>query len=175
MIAYILEDMKQPVSYLISGIGAAILAYIFMKWIRCCLGKKRKRKKDSISLFLWVAYLVVLARTVYFCRPSLSRNKVNMAMMGTWGTSLRSHVYVIENLMLFIPFGILLPLCFPKARKSLICILSGCLLSIFIETVQYMTQRGNCELDDVIMNTLGTLVGWLVFTGLKKVKYRILL
>nr|WP_314461319.1 VanZ family protein [uncultured Clostridium sp.] len=168
MIAYILEDMKQPVSYLISGIGAAIVTYFFMKWIRSCVGIKRKREKPGISLFLWVAYLVVLARTVYFCRPSLSRNKVNMAVLGTWGTSLRSHVYVIENLMLFIPFGILLPLCFPKARKSLICMLSGFLLSVFIETIQWMTQRGNCELDDVIMNTLGTLVGWLIYTGVKK-------
>jgi len=170
LITYILEDMKQPVSYLISGIVAAIAVYIFMKWIRCCVGKKRKREKECISLYLWVAYLVVLARTVYFCRPSLSRNKVNMAVMGTWGTSLRSHVYVIENLMLFIPFGILLPLCFPKARNSLICILSGCLLSVFIETVQYMTQRGNCELDDVIMNTLGTLVGWVIYTVIKNGK-----
>lgn len=165
MITYILEDMKQPFSYLMSGIGAAIAAYFFLRGIRCCLGKKQKNKKESISLFLWVAYLVVLARTVYFCRPSLSRNKVNMAVMGTWGISLRSHVYVIENFMLFIPFGILLPLCFPKARKSRICILTGCVLSVFIETVQYMTQRGNCELDDVIMNTLGTLVGWVIYTG----------
>jgi hypothetical protein len=160
--------MKQPVSYLVSGIGAAAAVYFFMKWISCCLGNKRKSEKSGISLFLWVSYLVVLARTVYFCRPSLSRNKVNMAVMGTWGTSLRSHVYVIENLMLFIPFGILLPLCFPKARKSPICILSGFILSVLIETVQYMTQRGNCELDDVIMNTLGTLVGWVIYTGFKK-------
>ena len=171
MITYILEDMKQPVSYLVSGIGAGIAAYFFMKGVRCCLGKKQKCKKHSISLSLWVAYLVVLARTVYFCRPSLSRNKVNLAVMGTWGTSLRSHVYVIENFMLFIPFGILLPLCFPKARKSQNCILTGCVLSIFIEIVQYMTQRGNCELDDIIMNTLGTLVGWVIYTGLKIVKY----
>lgn len=170
MIAYILEDMKQPVSYLISGIGAAIVLYFFVEWIRYCLGKKKRSEKSGISLFLWVTYLVVLARTVYFCRPSLSRKKVNMAMLGTWGTSMRSHVYVIENLMLFIPFGILLPLCFPKARKSLVCILSGCILSIFIETVQYMTQRGNCELDDVIMNTLGTFTGWVIYTVIQNGK-----
>lgn len=168
MIVHILEDMKQPVFYLISGIGAAIVSYSFIEWFRFCLGLKRMERKRGICLFLGVAYLVVLARTVYFSRPFLSRHKVNMAVMGTWGKSLRSHAYVIENLMLFIPFGILLPLCFPKARKSWICMLSGGIVSIFIETVQWMTQRGNCELDDIIMNTLGTAVGWGIYAVFKK-------
>lgn len=167
MIAYILKDMKQPVSYLISGIAAAIAAYLFIEWIRYCLGLKRMGRKRGISLFLTVAYIVVLVRTVYCSRPFFSRDKVNMAVMGTWGTTLRSHAFVIENLMLFIPLGILLPLCFPGARKSWICIISGCIFSIFIETVQWITQRGNCELDDVIMNTLGTAVGWMIYMGVR--------
>jgi glycopeptide antibiotics resistance protein len=127
-------------------------------------------RKRGIGLFLAVVYLVVLVKTVYLSRPFLSRDRVNMAVMGTWGTTFRSHAYVIENLMLFIPFGILLPLCFPKARKSWICILSGCLLSILIETVQWLTQRGNCELDDIIMNTLGTVVGWAIYAGVRKMR-----
>lgn len=169
MIAYILGDMKQPISYMISGIIVAIVSYPFIELIRYCLGLKPMGRKRGISLFLALAYIVVLARTVYYSRPSLSRDKVNMAVMGTWGTTLRSHVFVIENLMLFIPFGILLPLCLPKARKSWICILSGCMLSIFIETVQWITKRGYCQLDDIIMNTLGTVVGWVIYAGIRKV------
>lgn len=170
MIAYILEDMKQPISYLTSGIIVAVASYPFIEWIRYCLGLKPMERKRSISLFLFEVYFAVLAKMVYFSRPFLSRDRVNMAVMGTWGTTFRSHAYVIENLMLFIPFGILLPLCLPKARKSWVCILSGCLISILIETVQYLTQRGNCELDDVIMNTLGTAAGWGIYAGVKKVK-----
>lgn len=169
MIVYILEDMKQPVSYMVSGIIVAIASYPFIELIRYCFGLKPMGRKRGVSLFLALAYLVVLARTVYYSRPSLSRDKVNMEVMGTWGTTLRSHVFVIENLILFIPFGILLPLCLPKARKSWICILSGCMLSIFIETVQWMTKRGYCQLDDIIMNTLGTAAGWVIYAGIRKV------
>ncbi len=160
MIAYILADMRQPISYMISGVVIAIVSYPFIEWIRYVSGLKRMGDKPGISPFLAVVYIVILAKTVYYSRPSFSRNKVNMEVLGTWGTTLRAHAYVIENFMLFIPFGILLPLCLPKARKGWLCILSGCICSIFIETVQWMTKRGNCELDDIIMNTLGTVVGW---------------
>lgn len=170
MTAYILEDMKQPISYLISGSVVAIASYPFIKWIYYYMGRKRLNRKESISLFLMVVYLAVLAETVYFSRPSFSRDRVNMTLMGTWGTTFRSHAYVIENFMLFLPFGILLPLCLSKARKSWVCMLSGCLISIVIETVQYITQRGNCELDDVIMNTLGTAAGWGIYAGVRKIK-----
>lgn len=170
MTAYILEDMKQPISYLITGSMAAIASYPFIKWIFNGMGRKQMDRKQSTSLFLMVVYLAVLAETVYFSRPSFSRDRVNLTLMGTWGTTFRSHAYVIENVMLFVPFGILLPLCLPKAHKSWACILSGCFISILIETVQYITQRGNCELDDIIMNTLGTAAGWGIYGGGRKIR-----
>ena len=43
----------------------------------------------------------------------------------------------------------------------------GFLISVGIETVQLITERGYCQLDDVVMNTLGALVGYVVFASLK--------
>ena len=61
---------------------------------------------------------------------------------------------IIENIILFIPLGaLLLNIC--RQRKVLLIIIA---VSILIETFQYCTGRGLCELDDVISNSLG---GWL--------------
>ena len=66
-------------------------------------------------------------------------------------------LYWIENVLLFIPFGFL----FPKNDYRVV-LLSGFLMSICIETVQYFGCLGLCELDDVICNTLGSLAGFLL-------------
>lgn len=66
-------------------------------------------------------------------------------------------LYWIENVLLFIPFGFL----FPKNPLRL-AMISGFLLSMGIEAVQYFGCLGLCELDDVICNTLGSLAGFLL-------------
>lgn len=66
-------------------------------------------------------------------------------------------LYWIENVLLFIPFGFL----FPKNTLRL-AMISGFLLSMGIEAMQYFGCLGLCELDDVICNTLGSLAGFLL-------------
>ena len=41
--------------------------------------------------------------------------------------------------------------------------------SATIEAAQYIFALGLCELDDVISNTLGAMVGYWIWIGLKKV------
>ena len=65
--------------------------------------------------------------------------------------------YWIEDVLLFIPFGFL----FPKNTLRL-AMISGFLLSMGIEAMQYFGCLGLCELDDVICNTLGSLAGFLL-------------
>ena len=65
------------------------------------------------------------------------------------------------NILLFIPLGFLLPFQTPKKRISFIkVLLAAFLFSVLIETLQYITSRGITEVDDVINNTLGGVLGW---------------
>ena len=34
---------------------------------------------------------------------------------------------------------------------------------------QLITQRGYCQLDDVVTNTAGTLIGWVIWKGFSKI------
>lgn len=74
-----------------------------------------------------------------------------------------NHVFWLKqiflNILLFVPFGCLLPLVSKLFRNPLFTVFLGFLFSGLIEMMQYITGRGLTEVDDIITNTLGTAVG----------------
>ena len=164
LLKYILNDFAEPIKYLPYGIIAGIIIRIIID-----LAEKFIYPKDSSAkkiyrknfIFLWTVYLIVIVMLTFFSREPGSRTDVNMRLFGTWGASAQSHAYVIENILLFIPFGIMFPMIGKKVSNIFTCIIAAALFSIIIETVQYITARGFCQLDDIVMNTLGALIGWL--------------
>lgn len=77
------------------------------------------------------------------------------------------------NTLLFVPCGVLLPDLFPRRWRALaraaLAPVFGCLLSCAIEGAQWYFRLGVTEIDDVIFNTLGVLIGsllYLLFTAL---------
>lgn len=71
----------------------------------------------------------------------------------------------LMNVVLFYPIGLLLaallPEKWPKWRKAVLPTLLLVLLSVGIEYAQYRWQLGKVEIDDVIHNSLGALLGSL--------------
>lgn len=58
---------------------------------------------------------------------------------------------IAMNILLFVPFGFLV-----GGKKG---IAFGFLFSLGIETAQYYFRLGFCEMDDILNNTLGALLG----------------
>jgi glycopeptide antibiotics resistance protein len=65
--------------------------------------------------------------------------------------------------LLFIPLGFLLPIVFVNMRSQRHIILTSVCLSIFIEVIQYIAILGVFDIDDIILNTLGTVFGSLLY------------
>ena len=59
------------------------------------------------------------------------------------------------NILLFAPLGFL-----TKNKKK---ILLGIVLSILIEATQYFLKLGFCEVDDVINNSIGMIIGFFIY------------
>lgn len=73
------------------------------------------------------------------------------------------------NLIIFIPYGFLVSLLWGKnSHKGIKVIVSGCMLSIAIEILQYVTAFGQLDIDDVILNTLGVVIGYALFRGMER-------
>lgn len=72
------------------------------------------------------------------------------------------------NIILFIPFGFFIYLI---TEKEFLTSILGCLLSISIETLQYVLPLGRTtNIDDVILNVVGTLIGILIAYFFKKIE-----
>ena len=68
----------------------------------------------------------------------------------------------LANILMFVPPGFFLPVAFRKVRrlwKTTVCMM---FFSFFIEFTQYFTGR-SADIDDLILNTTGGILGYLVF------------
>lgn len=78
---------------------------------------------------------------------------------------------VLLNIVLFIPFGFLIG----TLNKSFTQItVSAFLISIMIETLQYFNGRFT-DIDDILSNTLGAIIGYLIYASYDKTKYFLIL
>ena len=68
----------------------------------------------------------------------------------------------ILNIFLFVPFGFLLPLSWPRTGKLRYALLAGLSFSLLIELSQLCNQRAT-DVDDLLMNTAGALLGYLLY------------
>lgn len=172
---YILNDIHDVLIYLNNGIKVGVVYAILFGIISCFIYHKQVTKKQSETfwskyIFTWrfvgstlfIIYFFVLCNIVYFSREPGSRIGVDMRLFSTWGITNQEHAYVIENVILFIPFGILFPACLPE-KVSVLTIFTGAICSVSIEYIQYRTGCGYCQLDDVVTNILGTVIGYIVF------------
>ena len=137
--------------------------------------------RNSVVWFILSVYIAVMSVTVFLSREPGSRQGIDMTLFGTWGITPQAHAFVIENVLLFVPFGILYPFAVtPTGRAgddthsrgriaSRFTVLLGFIISVGIETVQLLTERGYCQLDDIVMNTLGSLVGYVIFLVIDRI------
>lgn len=70
---------------------------------------------------------------------------------------------IIMNIIVYIPFGYLLPLCFDAFKKGKRVILVAILCSGLIELIQILSRVGIFEVDDIFNNALGALIGLVIY------------
>lgn len=137
---------------------------------------KTKKRIRILGIILFIAYLALLIYLLFFAEyygrgadggfrmnlvplREIRRFLNNRQTLGQWAVFLN----VYGNVLLFVPFGTILPVLHPKFRTFPAVILRGFLLSVAVEIIQYLSQRGSCDVDDVLLNTLGCVVGYLIF------------
>ena len=76
---------------------------------------------------------------------------------------------IILNVILFVPIGLFGGVTIKEFKKVALC---GLILSVVIETTQLITKTGICSTDDVIHNTIGCVLGYLVYLMIRNI-YRI--
>ncbi|MBD0384751.1 VanZ family protein [Paenibacillus sedimenti] len=73
-----------------------------------------------------------------------------------------SSIALITNIVLFVPMGFLVP--YVLRKPSFLKTIGMSLAIIFgIEIIQYVTNLGATDIDDVILNITGCLIGYMVY------------
>lgn len=159
-------DIRDVLQYLPAAAGICLAAAVLTVLVLCLIPPKR-RKRMGFSAFgavVLCGYGVMLLCITFLSREPGSRGGFDWMPLSTLGHGSRGDAFVLENILLFIPLGFLLPSVFVRARKIVFCTGCGFLLSIFIETGQYITGRGYAQTDDILTNTAGMLIGVMGFT-----------
>ncbi|MFK3939261.1 VanZ family protein [Alkalihalobacillus sp. NPDC078783] len=121
--------------------------------------------KPTIVTFMLIGYLMMVAGVTIFNRSPYMQGSMDLTLFGSyieaWNNfSVKNWQYVILNIVMFLPLGILLPLLHDRFKKAIWTIAGALLLTLSIETFQYFTGFGVFEFDDLFNNTLGAIIGY---------------
>jgi glycopeptide antibiotics resistance protein len=125
---------------------------------------RRDRVGIAVFLFAWLAGLIFMT-----LRPSSgSGSLLNVVPLRFEGPG--AVIDAVLNVGVFVPLGLLLA---AAAIRFPAALLTGLLLSIAIEVSQYMVQVGRTsDINDLITNTTGTVVGWTAGAAIVHIRRR---
>lgn len=133
-------------------------------------------KKKIISIILFFIYLCLLVYLLFFAenmgrKVSTSAHNYNMEL---FKEIKRFYIYrdkfgifyylnVYGNILAFMPFGFFLPMLSTKVRKFIFTVFLGFAFSVMVEITQFIVAVGSFDVDDILLNTVGVILGYIVF------------
>lgn len=141
-----------------------ILLIVLWVWLKNRYGNRLWWRLFNLAVFV-IVILAILYSTVY-SRTENFQAPVFIPFHSFYQAKNEPEIYrsMLMNIFLFEPIGLSLPNILPKkAHPVAVTIIIAILFSVLIEAAQYCFCLGRCEIDDVIMNTLGTALGGLAY------------
>lgn len=72
-------------------------------------------------------------------------------------------INLLGNIAAFMPFGFFVPLLRKKHCGFFQCTVFSAAFSLFVETAQLVFKVGAFDVDDIVLNTIGGMAGYLLF------------
>lgn len=148
---------------------------------------KLKEKNKTKTLYKWclIIYMVIIIKLIIFKYPLSTMHEIaenwgiHLIRLGIHSANftpfktikmyihyygrLNSFENLFGNILIFIPFGILAPLSFRRLRKWYLLLPLSFLFIFGIEFFQLVTRFGEFDVDDILLNMTGVLIGWLCY------------
>lgn len=139
---------------------------------------KKEFNHKAVMKLLFIIYMCVLVYVVFFAE-AMGRTpqdgyvynltplkEIKRFMKYIWdndalGRAARLNIF--GNIIAFIPFGIYLPYTSESKLGFISTFLYTFSLSLTIELVQLITKVGSCDVDDIILNALGGVIGYILW------------
>ena len=154
----------------VMAVGGVILALLYWIWygksVHLLPVGKGATKGQIVATLLLLCYLGWLVAITLGLRHGNNfqmdiQTHPFLAFAEAWNTfTLQVWLNPLLNIAMFIPLGVLLPLAVRPFRRWYWMLAAGLGTSLLVETFQYILNRGQADIDDLICNTLGTLLGY---------------
>jgi len=139
--------------------------------------KKKKTGPHPVWVLLFVVYLLLLFYLLFFSetygRTMDSGYRYNLEPFKEIRRFLSNRdslgqrsviINLIGNIVAFAPFGFFLPVLCKAGKNVISCVLLTGLFSLLVESVQLVSKVGAFDVDDILLNALGGLVGFLCYS-----------
>lgn len=167
---------------LTEGLFAA--AWLLLRLIVWSRKKSIDGKREAVLLLMYVNLAVIL-RFVFF--PMALRNgrvepllfepdrilpfRVNLVPLVSLFPVKNMRAYllnVVGNVAMFLPSGIVLPVVYKRLDRFWKVVAAGAGISLAIELTQLLFAVRASDVDDLILNTLGVVLGYGIYAGVRR-------
>lgn len=167
-----------PVKKLVFAAGFCAL------WTLACRpyhAQATARRKKLWMGVMFLYYLWILSNMLFFDAAlgrDAARSGVNLEPLLTIHNYLRAYrhgnislelvmINLLGNLAAFAPMGVFLPSLFRSQRNLLVFVLTIVCMVAAAEGIQYLTATGSCDVDDLILNTVGAVSIWIILLPMR--------
>ena len=136
------------------------------------------KKRSLLKWVCFLAYLLFLSYllfySVQFDRTEHEDYRYNLTLFqeimryynlgvntGNWKLFVLN---VLGNICVFLPIGMFLPSLFLKCKKFIFTTLLSFEISLCVEVIQLVTKVGSFDVDDLLLNTLGGICGFIMYS-----------
>ena len=155
--------------------------------------KERLFRKKYVRLIFFI-YLLVVIKVIIFKYPLEQLREIastwekgvilegldtaNFTLFKTirmyidYSYKLNSFENLVGNVVVFIPFGFLLPYVIKHGRNFFVMLIHAFLFVTGIEVFQLFSAFGAFDVDDILLNCFGAVLGYLVYLGYESRKRR---
>lgn len=138
-----------------------------------------RKKIKGLEKYLFGVYIVILIYLLFLEReidPEVGVNYEPFYSFKMFYPLLKSDYMpyrylafenLFGNILMFIPMGFYLPSLFKKQKNFLIMLLTVICISTSIECIQFFTKLGTSDIDDIILNVFGAIIGYIFYLIVK--------
>ena len=147
------------------GIGLALTIVLFVTLI--CVKRANITKKEILFHAMFSVYITIVLGGTLFNREIGDSYRIKWIPFWSYYDAIVNKdsslaVQIFYNVLVFIPYGILVPKTWIEMRKLIRIVLGAMIFSLLIELIQYVFRLGLFEFDDIVHNVLGAVIGYII-------------
>ena len=168
---YVAFGFEPMVLYIALGLLVALAVALLAQYLAA-----HRRTMSRSGVILYLLWLAVVLYLTLFSRVGNQGGRAMALMKPFHGLSEAiaqrsaeplNHAFL--NILLFVPFGFFIPRVNIRLSHAGLVLLCGIVTSTLIEGLQFILRLGYCDIDDIIANALGAIVGYGIYSLFRKI------